>query len=222
MLRVINQIDWTKATPAVFITLTYPDEYGDRTKEQRNQDRHVFFRAMEKHLNKKVGALWRIEWKARKSGVLLGTIQPHVHMLVFGVRFIPHQEVRKWWRCALTARGHLATDIRRIRSGKKAVVYVSKYCAKAPPISSLDIAPYLNTTGRHWGLHRKVLLPYAEKVIIENPDEVEINWLENLAANKLRDFERGKRIGFSLFGDEVKDVAANIIARHVDKQRKAG
>lgn len=222
MLRTVASVEWDSFKKGVFITLTYPPGYEGRPLQKRNQDRYVFLRSMEKHLGRKVGALWRIEWEKRKSGRTAGQLCSHVHIIVFNCRFIDKEIVRDGWRRALNADGPLITWIDGISSGRKAARYVTKYCSKVPDASVLDDASYLNTVGRHWGMHRKELIPFAWRHHIPFLDDRSIQIAENLAAMTFRFFTRGTSVGFSIFGANAKKVGEEIFLRDIDKNEKPG
>ena len=217
MLRTIASVEWDSFKKGVFITLTYPDGFIGRTMKERNRDRYLFMRSMENHLGRKVGAMWRIEWEKRKSGVHKGKLMCHVHIIVFNCPFIHKDVVRDGWRRALNAEGPLITWIDGITEGRKASRYVSKYCAKGQENGVLDDSSYLNTDGRHWGMHRKDLIPFAFRVLVPYLDDDLINLAENLACSKFRYFTRGTGNGFSVFGKDAKRIGEEIFLRDVDK-----
>jgi len=217
MLRHVASIEWNSFKKGVFITLTYPNEYHGRTMKERNRDRYLFMRTMENHLGRKVGAMWRIEWEKRKSGSSMGKWFCHVHVIVFNCRFISKEVVNDGWRRALNAEGPLITWIDGISDGRKASRYVSKYCAKLPDAGVLDDTTYLNSTGRHWGMHRKSLIPFAFRIHIPFLDDRMIELAENLAASKFRFFTRGTGNGFSVFGPDAKKIGEEILLLDVDK-----
>lgn len=214
---MVAQIAWTRVGKSLFITLTYPDECIGRTAEQRTMDRHRFLRDMENHLGKEIGVVWRVEWQARKSGKMKGTMVPHVHLIAFGCGFIHWKVIRKLWRAVLAVDGPLATDVQRIKGGRDVGKYVTKYCAKLPDKPSLDNASYLNTTGRHWGVHRKYLIPWSDRFVMKflSPDEIKL--CENAACMTFAYFTREVDQGFSLIGKLGKQVGEEILTRHIDK-----
>jgi hypothetical protein len=222
MLKRMATVHWESVGPSLFVTLTYPDECAVTTKEQRTRQRSRLLRDMENYLGKEFGALWRIEWQVRKSGSLMGTMVPHVHLIVFGLRFIPYPVVNKLWRVVLGAVGALRTDVRRIKGQRDVARYVAKYAAKVNPDRSLVIPSYLNIEGRHWGIHRPDLIPWCVRGfdLRYTPDEIEL--LENAAASKIPYFNKGTRTGFSLFGPVVKKVSEEIHLRRLDKLGLSG
>lgn len=216
MLRTIAKVDWSRVGASLFITLTYPDSRRDRSSCERNRDRYLFLRSMENYLQRKVGCLWRLEWKARKSGKAKGSVVPHAHLIVFNCRFIPWREIRKWWRDALAVDGHLATDVRRIVGGKSVAMYVSKYCSKLPDATSLDYASYLNNPGRHWGINRRDLIPWCERWVVRLGEKRQIQLCENAACMTFPFFNRDVDQGFSLFGKKAVAVIAEICRTDLD------
>lgn len=200
MLRTVARIDWTKVKHAVFITLTYPDKYADRTMRERSTDRWLFMRYMENYLGKKFGVLWRVEWEERKTGKRKGETIAHLHLIVFGCRFLHKDMVRSFWACVLRADGLAITWIDGITSGKKVARYIGKYCAKLPEESVLDNASYLSSAGRHWGACRKDLIPFADRWVMRLSDPKQIQLLENAACMAFPYFTRDVDQGFSLFG----------------------
>jgi hypothetical protein len=217
MLRTIACINWDQCGKSVFITLTYPDELADRTNAERTRDRYLFLRSMEKHLDRKVGGLWRVEWQERKSGMRKGTLVPHVHVVLFNCRFISKEVVNDGWRRALNAEGRLITWIDGISSAAKTARYIAKYCAKAVETSVLDNASYLNTSGRHWGMHRRDQIPWADRWVCRLVDDRQLEVCENAAAMTFPFFNKGVRQGFSLFGPIAKKVIEFIFRTDLDE-----
>lgn len=222
MLKRMACVHWESVGPSLFITLTYRDEDAITTKEQRTEHRSRLFRDMEKHLGKEIGALWRIEWQDRKSGKLMGTMVPHVHLIVFDCRWLPWDLLSKLWQGACRADGPPRVDVQRIRGQRDVAKYVAKYAAKVNPAHNLVIASYLNIQGRHWGIHRADLIPWCVRTwdLRYTPEEIAL--LENVAASKIPYFPKGTRSGFSLFGPIVKKVTDEIHARRIDKLKGAG
>lgn len=218
MLRTIACINWDQCGKSVFITLTYPDEYANRTMKERARDRYLFMRHMENHLGRKVGGLWRVEWQPRKSGVKVGTLVPHVHVVLFNCRFISKEVVNDGWRRALSAEGRLITWIDGISSAAKTARYIAKYCAKPVETSVLDNASYLNSTGRHWGMLRRELIPWADRWVCRLVRERDLEVCENAAAMTFPYFNKGVRQGFSLFGPVAKKVIEFIFRTDLDEQ----
>ena len=87
MLDRLNQISVTAEKP-LFITLTYPDQRFEdsvsRFAASAKNDLDVFLKRLRRACPSACG-FWRIEWKARKSGLYEGKLFPHFHMLVWGL-----------------------------------------------------------------------------------------------------------------------------------------
>jgi hypothetical protein len=167
---------------------------------RRNQARHTFLRDVEHLLGFSIGALWRIEWQKRKSGVNKGKFLPHFHLIIPGCRFIPWQKINERWRAALGYRGFVVTDVRRLSDKTMHQVYIAKYAAKLPELSSLDYLAYLNIDGRHWGVHRPALIPRHKTIVYDGLDEERVEALKSLARENFDWYGEYAELGFSMFG----------------------
>jgi len=216
MLRMIASINWGNVRHGVFITLTYPDSCAERTLRERSTDKYLFLRYMEKHLGKKVGVIWRLEWEPRKTGKRKGQLIAHWHLIVFGVRWIDKDIVKQYWRAVLRADGPLITWIDGIKGGRKLAKYVSKYCSKLPGDGVLDDTTYLNTLGRHWGVNRRELVPWFPRFLIPFLTEADVNLAENLACMTFAYFNRGAQQGFQIFGRNALKVGEILFERMID------
>jgi hypothetical protein len=210
LFKLVNAIDWEKIMPSLFITLTYPDEVGECYIAQRTQHRYLFMRLLEKDAGYKVPGIWRCEWKTRRSGVNKGLIMPHVHYLLFGVRFIDHQKIRKWWRSVIHHEGPLATDVQKVTSGKQAGCYVAKYLAKVDTDRSLDIHAYLNNLGRQWGYLRKGLFPMMDVEFLNELKPEQLAWLFQAANEALPWLNANHKTSFVLFGERAKVIVKKL------------
>jgi hypothetical protein len=220
MIRTLCRINWDVVGKMLFVTLTYPDSHVDRSAYERSMDRSWFMRSVEKYLEKKVGALWRLEWKPRKSGSRTGDIACHVHLVLFGVAYLPHAVVNSLWSNALGVSTYLRTDVRRVRGAKAAARYVSKYAAKAADDHSLVNSSYLNATGRHWGILRKELIPWHARHVIPCLDKSDVRLAEGYAASVFAYFMREHGQSFSLFGGKADALGQILFARMIDKENE--
>jgi len=206
MLKVIAKIDWGRVPYGVFITLTYPDGYWTRDYHQRTIDRSRFIRDLEKHLGREVSVLWRCEWQKRKSGQKKGEIAPHLHLMCLGVRFVAANVVRQFWRGVLQVAGPLATDVRGVTGKEGCGRYLAKYISKTP---SLDNAAYLNRpwmAGRHWGITRPSLVPWAD---VEHDREISEEEYHNAVAAYLEavpGMPANAQESFTLLGEQRKGL----------------
>lgn len=205
MLRACAKIDWPLTLPALFITLTTPDTLADCSAGERTTQREMFRRRMETYLGKKVCVLWRIEWKKRRSGELKGKLVHHFHLIVCNVSYIPWREIRKWWSLSIGHTGILKTWVERIDSPLQCASYLCKYMAKVP---SLDYAPYLNkdeSIGRQWGVFRTGLIPRCVRQQVFDLWEEDVDFLTEIAQERIPEFGKYGPMSFTLFGDDVRE-----------------
>jgi len=209
--KLLNTVDSSKVNPAVFITLTYPDHVRRLEYKERSVDRAKFWRYVESYLGRNVPAFWRIEWEERKSGAYTGKLAPHFHLMAFGVPFLPWQDVREWWRKSIGAGdGPLSTEVKRIKGVDAVSRYVSKYVSK---YRSLDISTYHNSGikfGRHWGVLRPEMVPYAPVVLERLMTTKEIDRVQRYAQSKWSWYDKDLNGGYSLFGKKWADNLAKM------------
>jgi hypothetical protein len=213
LMRRCSTIDWSSALPAVFITLTWPDDRVVTSGRVRTQERDCFFAALERRMQRHFSVLWRTEWKPRLSGALKGHVAPHVHLIVLSCSFISFSEVNRLWCGVLGADGYVRTDIRKIRTPDHAGRYVAKYTAKLPDDLSLVNTSKISVEGRHWGIHRRNLVPWCEKKVFVSNRKDLVKLMENAACSIFPHFTRDARQGFCLFGDLGRKIGAEILAR---------
>jgi hypothetical protein len=160
----------------------------------------VFFRSIESHLGRHVSALWRVEWKARASGSLKGCCCPHFHLIIFSIPFIPYQKIRSWWRQAIGyGSGPLATDVQSLGDKRHHAVYIAKYAAKRPD-PSLDSLSKINIDGRHWGVHRRKVVPWCKTVTYDGLNDQQVERLKQIGYDEFSWYGEYAELGFSAFG----------------------
>lgn len=143
----------------LFVTLTYPAEFTS-SPVRWHADLQAFLARLS-YRYPRASAIWRLELQERGA--------PHFHLLIFGYAYIPWT----WFVAAWGAIAHendvnegaRSTKVERIRSWRKGIVYVAKYCAKLAP----DVAP--GGLGRCWGVHQDRLLPCSRDDIVLTPAE---------------------------------------------------
>jgi hypothetical protein len=210
LLKFINRVAWDKVTKGVFVTLTYPDEMIERTKEERTKDRSRFIRDAERHLNQQITGIWRVEWKPRLTGKHVGRYAPHWHFILTNVTWFHRKKVRSIWRAILKADGPLSTHVRALKDGKMCAAYTAKYAAKKPAFDTLDILSKLNTDGRHYGFFRKGLIPMAETEWIMNPTPEQVAWLISWGVETLPWLREHYHETFTLLGAKAKSAFERI------------
>jgi hypothetical protein len=98
MLNRLNEVS-TSARLPYFVTATLPDEAFDDDVARFAKTAKVWMDNFVKRLRRvSPGAcgFWRIEWKARKSGLHEGKLFPHFHLLVWGLL---EREIDSTWIC---------------------------------------------------------------------------------------------------------------------------
>lgn len=211
MLQMISKIDWEKVPDGLFVTLTVPDECWPMTRSARNIARAGFMRYVEAFHGNHVPAIWRIEWKARKTGKYRGKLLPHFHLVIFGVPYIHHSMIRGWWRSLLKAESALATDVQSLKGKQHHAVYVAKYAAKIADSSSLDSLAYLSSAGRHWGVHRPRLMPFHETEIFDGFTDKQIDQIKALGREAFAWYGEYAELGFTMFGKVAEKYREAII-----------
>ncbi len=160
LMRLIASLE-RDARP-IFVTLTYPDMFPDSLDEWK-RDIDVFGKRLARKYPQ-AGFLWRIEFKERQSGVSMGRVAPHFHLLVYGasyrelLQWVPDA----WWKVVASGdEDHLkaGTRVEHIYSWGGIMRYVGKYIAKAE-----DYPP--DWRGRVWGVIGRKRLPWAVEVVI--------------------------------------------------------
>lgn len=206
LLKIVNRIDWSRIIRSQFITLTYPDEVAERTYKKRSQDRYVILRNIEMLNNKHVPSIWRVEWQPRKSGKLVGELMPHFHILVMGAEKIQVAWLRDKWAQALGMKNkYVNVDVRVIKGELGAVKYLAKYVSKR---CNLGIDAYHNNSfglGRHWGVTRKHLIPWAPILMLRRLNASDIDQVKFYAQTIFPTYNPSDCGGFTVFG---KDVAS--------------
>jgi hypothetical protein len=173
LLLLLNRMAYDQRTS--FVTLTF---HNTPTVSQSNAA-FKRFRAWITATYPGAAAVWRREVQPERGAI-------HFHLLIFNLPFIPQNYFQSiWTRC--TQEDLSIVDIRRVRSRKHALRYVSKYIAKLPTergTTSLELSPYLQpaekkSVGRAWGWINAEALPFAptERIAIDDPDVSASFWL---------------------------------------------
>jgi hypothetical protein len=210
LIKELQGIDYRKTPMSVAVTLTYPDQLLPRAMEQRRMDRSQFLRHVEAHQQKPVYGIWRTEWLPRKTGRCVGMIAPHIHLVLFGVRFIPYDVVNEWWKGCIQWRDYVRTEIKRARKQRTTLHYLSKYITKTVD-SSLVYPSYLNNPdGKHYDWIRRELIPMYphEWIPLTDPEQDESGYNAHKRAWPESETMPGE--SYSIIGTAAK-IAAKII-----------
>jgi len=188
MIRMCARIDWPHNLPAVFITLTTPDDAAECSAKERTAQRFEFQRQLEHWAGKELPILWRKEWVPRQSGEHKGKLVHHFHLIVCLISFIPHDKLCTWWNKAMKREGEVVIWIERIHSPLQVCHYLSEYLAKVP---SLDYGAYLRkgeSIGRQWGVMRKRHLSFGVKQKVFHLWEGDVEWLKTVGNQLIPEF----------------------------------
>ena len=149
-----------KSELPVFITLTYPNEYTNDSKQWKNDLENLFKRMV--RLWPVAAAIWKLEPQKRGA--------PHYHLLVWGVSY---KELRQWvpqawyevvgssdikhllWHYGVLGHGNTHC-VSEVHSWRGVWSYASKYLGK-----TCDIEGW-KTPGRFWGVKNAKCIPWAE------------------------------------------------------------
>lgn len=220
MLKRIAEINWPKIGPSLFLTLTYPDDVAHNDKDRRNKERYLFLRNMEMYLGRRFCGLWRVEFKPRLSGERQGEVLAHMHMMIFGVRFVEEKVVKGYWRNALGTPSFPHVWMETADDGLGATKYIAKYCGKVDDAAiKLAKVTYLNS-GRHYGYHRARMIPYHPEIEFPLLDPAAIHYIRVQAGHMLKYLDLDFFETFTLLGDfAVK--CANVVSKNTfDIQRE--
>lgn len=143
----------------LFVTLTWPGEFStDPLQWKRCLD--IFLKRL-RRAHAESSAIWKLEPQERGA--------PHYHLLVFGVAFVPHQLISRWWY-EIVGSGdarHLQAgiSIEAVKSREGVMHYASKlYMGK-------EIAGF-SGVGRFWGVFNRRHLPLSAQGLLEAAEDV--------------------------------------------------
>lgn len=87
MLDRLNQVSCAADLPD-FVTLTLPDDCFEDNVSKAADTAKLLLSTLFKRIHRacpSASGFWRIEWKARKSGLHMGKLFPHFHLLLWGL-----------------------------------------------------------------------------------------------------------------------------------------
>ena len=218
LLKRMATVDWRSVGNSLFITLTYPDHVIHVDAWKRNRERYLLHRYVEKYAGKHVSGVWRVEWKPRLTGMFVGRLLPHVHLLLFNCPEIGKETIRSWWKTIIKYEEFVSVDAQAIPIGEAAACYVSKYCGKVEHPQYLDNVPYLNRTGRHYGYTRSKEIPVCKKIQFPVLDPDLIEYLRTKASAKLPYLSLKYPDSFTLLGEFAKQIGDEVLKIALDRQ----
>lgn len=222
MFKMLSRLEWPPDENNSFITLTCRDDAARWTPRRLVECRWNFWKRLEYEFGQ-VPNFWRVEYEVRESGLKKGEVMPHFHFLAINCPYIHYSKVAKWWREVQGVSGYVRVEVKRIKSRAQAGYYISKYVGKLLP-PTLVIATYLAThPGRHWGVMRKSLMPFAQRTWLRLPRGDLEEWLRAKAKGLWRGVPDDQGVGYTLLGQGGEAFAKAIRAdKELDCYREFG
>jgi hypothetical protein len=206
LFKFQNTIDWTRIGRSQFLTFTYPDEVLPRTHKQLNVDRYLIHRSIENIKGRRIAVMWRKEYVTRQTGIHIGTLQPHWHLIAFDVGFFPYKDLRVAWKKHLHVQNEPDMDFEEIDCGEKAGYYIAKYTAKPHEPYRLGNIPNLNKIGRHYGMMRRELIPRCRRRFYGQMTHEQAHIITREARKVLDKLYDARPMSFALFGKKMHAV----------------
>lgn len=155
--RMLETLASISEVPDIFCTLTWSDDVATLNREHFKRHFEVFRKWLEYHYDG-IKAIWRVEIEERKSGDLIGSPLPHMHLLIWLPPMSKEERDllledkgavwRKRWHEILQSQNdfHLSDyglQIETIKSRRHSYYYASKYVGKHKEDNF--------AVGRRWG-----------------------------------------------------------------------
>jgi hypothetical protein len=151
-----------------------------------------------------LGGCWKIEWKARLTGVHVGKIVPHIHCMVFADVKLGTNALSELWGAAIGSSGLPVVHSTRVAAEQGVICYVAKYCGKPDDVLLLECVSYLSRLGRHYGWFRDRCIPWAPRRIwYEIPDHLAC-WLRKVGIRKMPFLDLLGKCGWTMIGDDAE------------------
>lgn len=170
LMRTVNAV--RRDNLPVFVTLTYPFEYPERSEIFKRHLDNFLKRLGRKFSN--VAGVWKLEPQQRGA--------PHYHLMVWGVsleelrEFVP----RAWYEVVGSDsayhlewhEGRLGNEhcVKSIQSYKQVNSYVTKYMSK-------EVSAEYASWGRWWGVFFRDKLPFGEMVVVSVTERKAIEFI---------------------------------------------
>jgi hypothetical protein len=139
----------------LFLTLTYRDDLVPPSEVKRHLD--LFGKRLVRRFPGVAGC-WRFGVESSGERVY----NPHLHVLLFNLSFLPVEWLEKVWSEVTGGRGGFVWV--ELVGWRRVLLYLSKYVAKVEQGRSLDYMTYLTGEewpGRWWGFFGRSKLPWA-------------------------------------------------------------
>lgn len=207
MIKMVNMVDWKSVPGTMFLTLTFPDECVTNGLDIERQRAEFFRRVFREYGHWAV--LWRVEWEPRKTGEHTGQFFPHLHMLIPGAPFMRVELLREEWQKVLKTERSVQIYAKWIVDTRQVMYYVSKYVAKVHNIDELgmlDVLTYSRICGRHWGILKRGLMPWAAVVTMKTTDMRVLRQLHDEAKRHWAGVPDNEATGFTVFTEDAYEM----------------
>lgn len=204
LLKAIGRLQRTKLP--VFVTLTYPDDFPV-TPTQWQRDLAALWRRIRRQWPE-AAAIWKKEFKRRKSGVNVGKVAPHYHMLLWLPDWVAKGSgawIRHWKlqlarvnmadgkNLVLTESYELGAEIKIVDRGPNVKVVRRQYTSKK---GSFERVEYWEIDGiNHLTNAATRAAEGMENVAIESKDALQawfaVNWYEIVGSGEPRHLAAG-------------------------------
>jgi len=212
MMRLLSTIRLVD-TVTMFVTLTCPDDFPD------HETQLAYFEAFRRRLERLLpgaGAIWRVEYKRRKSGVNRDQVAPHWHLILVVPKHLVRDDL---WQDIATDWHEIAgngdpdhalhgCDIKPMQSRRKTYYYLSKYAGKTDDDGH-------GIQGRRWGVIGCLDTSPGTAIPLTLPEAVQLKrlvrrWLKSRGATdyakRLAKMRPEWRLWVFGWGDKEKDL----------------
>ena len=189
MLDRLNQVS-VDATLPDFVTLTLPDESFHDSVPVFACKAKALLDIQLKRLHRacpSASAFWRIEWKARKSGLHEGKLFPHFHLLVWG---LPDRSVETSW----------GANVQRFESYVPVKDYQTQFAGLCGEVVSNHCFASKRQAMRFVSRYHHGAFAYADKPL-DDPrsyvsffDWLSTSWYHVVASHNYKHFMAGVRV----------------------------
>lgn len=209
-----------------FVTLTFPDAFYPRNEDVEGSKHYLhLFEDRFKRAFPGACFVWRLECEDRKSGLHVGALFPHFHLLVFGVQLgrLKSFVAQEWHEIA----GFGTEEHERVHAHNKTVTpcvsrkAVMSYASKAVgAVMSSELAKTVQAkggkVGRWWGTIAKEIFHSLQA----QPETVELNDGDSVRIFRFfRGFMKGQQAQRYMKAVEKAKRQKKAIPRHPRKMR---
>jgi len=222
MLKWSATVDWGKIPKALFVTLSYPDEFATATRTERSAHLDALIKRLDRHFKTQEGVIYRWEWKPRLTGEFVGRVSPHLHLLLLNKRYLLWYDLMAWWMEIIGEKTYANVDVRKANKRDMAARYMTKYLSKMGELGVLGIDTYAAVDGKHWGTRRHPAIPRCKETIWRGISQEQTWIFIRAAARAMAHFDWQYPTSFSLFGQEGLKAVKLFMKTNVDIHEVSG